>query len=139
MFRASGVVRIAEFKGNPIEEISDTLDFLLCDQVKLEGRFDECAADGGGIKLEGAGKEFVSYVLCLRGPGLFAVWNSSAQRVLRQTGGFKESMKTGPLGIQYLDILKGMAGLRYRMGLPDHMALDKFCYAVTRRKTETLG
>ena len=133
VFRASGGSRPAEFKSNPIEEIRDTLDFLLYDDVKLEGRFDECAAEGGGFKLAGAGKEFASYVLCVQEPALFAVWNSNADRVLRRTGILNASMKTGPMGIQYLDVLDCLARLRYRLGFADYMALDEFSYAVTRR------
>ena len=135
IFRASGGSRPADFKANPIEEIRDTLDFLLYDDVKLEGRFDECAAEGGGFKLAGAGKKFTSYVLCLQEPALFAVWNSNTGRVLRRTGILKTSMKTGPIGIQYLDLLDCMARLRYSLGFPDYMALDEFSYAVARRRS----
>jgi len=133
IFRASGGSRAAEFKANPIEEIRDTLDFLLYDDVKLEGRFDECAAEGGGFKLMGAGKEFSSYVLCLQDPSLFAVWNSNSGRVLRRTGILKTSMRTGPIGIQYLDVLDCLARLRYSLGFPDYMALDAFSYVMARR------
>ena len=134
IFRASGGSRSAEFKTNPIEEIRDTLDFLLYDEVKLEGRFDECVAPGGGFKLAGAGKEFTSYVLCLQEPALFAVWNTNADRVLRRTGILNAKMKTGPIGIQYLDVLDCLARLRYSLGLPDNMALDEFSYALARRR-----
>jgi len=133
IFRASGGSRAAEFKANPIEEIRDTLDFLLYDDVKLEGRFDECAAEGGGFKLMGAGKEFASYVLCLQDPSLFAVWNANSGRVLRRTGILKTSMKTGPIGIQYLDVLDCLARLRYSLGFADYMALDEFSYVLARR------
>lgn len=133
LFRASGGNRPAEFKANPIEEIRDTLDFLLYDDVKLEGRFDECAAEGGGFKLAGAGKEFASYVLCLQEPALFAVWNSNSERVLRRAGILNASMKTGPMGIRYLDVLDCLARLRHRLGAVDYMALDEFSYAVSRR------
>jgi len=133
IFRASGGSRAAEFKANPIEEIRDTLDFLLYDDVKLEGRFDECAAEGGGFKLMGAGKEFSSYVLCLQDPSLFAVWNSNSGRLLRRTGILKTSMRTGPIGIQYLDVLDCLARLRYSLGFPDYMALDAFSYVMARR------
>ena len=132
VFRASGGSRTREFRANPIEEIRDTLDFLLYDDVKLEGRFDECVAEGGGFKLAGAGREFASYVLCLKEPALFAVWNSNADRVLRRTGILNTSMKTGPMGIQYLDVLDCLARLRYRLGFPDYMALDEFSYAIAR-------
>ena len=137
LHRAAGGGRIGEFKSNTIEDIRDTLDFLLYDTVKLEGRFDECAADGGGFKLEGAGKEFVSYILCLQQPGLLAVWNSYAEGTLRRVGALSRSMKTGPLGIRYLDMLEGLAQARYRLGLPDYRALDELCYAVASRKSQT--
>ncbi len=136
VFRASGGSRTAEYKANPIEEIRDTLDFLLYDDVKLEGRFDECAAEGGGFKLAGAGKEFASYILCLKEPALFALWNSNAERVLRRTNSLNARMKTGPLGIQYLDVLDCLSWLRDNLGLPNYMALDEFCYAVSRVKAD---
>lgn len=135
VFRASGGSRQRDFKANPIEEIRDTLDFLLYDEVKLEGRFDECVSQGGGFKLAGAGKEFVSYVLCLHEPALFGVWNSNAERMLRRTGSLNKYTKTGPLGIQYLDILEGLGKLRYQLRLADYMALDEFCYAASRVTT----
>ena len=136
VFHASGGSRTAEFKANPIEEIRDTLDFLLYDEVKLEGRFDECAAEGGSFKLAGAGKEFASYILCLKEPALFAMWNSNSERVLRRTNSLNASMRTGPMGIQYLGVLDCMARLRDRLGVPNYMALDEFCYAVSRVKVD---
>ena len=136
LFRASGGSRPAEFRTNPVEEIRDTLDFLLYDEVKLEGRFDECAAEGGGFKLAGAGKEFISYILCLREPALFGVWNSSAERVLRREGDLNAGTKTGPMGIRYLDILEALAMLRHRLGLPDYIAVDEICYSGTRIKAD---
>ncbi len=136
LFRASGGRRATEFKTNPVEEIRDTLDFLLYDEVKLEGRFDECAAEGGGFKLAGAGKEFISYILCLRELALFGVWNSRAERVLRREGDLNASAKTGPMGIRYLDILEGLAKLRHRLGLPDYIAVDEVCYSGTRIKAD---
>src|SRR5918999_6215684 len=86
LYRASGGNRSGEFKANPIEEIRESLDFLLYDTIKLEGRFDECASDEGAYKLSGAGKEFMSYLLCLREPALFGIWNSHAERALRPWG-----------------------------------------------------
>ena len=44
LYRASGGRDTARFETNPIEEIRDGVDFLLYDNIKLEGRFDECAA-----------------------------------------------------------------------------------------------
>ena len=38
------------------------------DTIRLEGRFQECAAEGGAYKSAGAEKEFVSYLLCLKDP-----------------------------------------------------------------------
>ena len=136
LHRAAGGGRAGEFKTNPIEEIRETLDFLLYDTVKLEGRFEECAAGGGGFKLEGAGKEFVSYLLCLQQPGLLAVWNSHAEGTLRRVGAISKGMKTGPLGIRYLDMLEGLAQARYHLGLPDFRALDELCFAVASRRSK---
>ncbi len=137
LYRASGCAKTAAFKLNPIEEIRDALDFLLYDTVKLEGRFEECAADGGGFKLEGAGKEFVSYILCLQEPALFAVWNSNAESMLRRAGALTRQMKSGPLGIRYLDMLEALSHARSRLGLPDFQALDELCYLTSSRRAKT--
>ena len=137
LYRASGGARTREFKGNALEEIRDVLDFLLYDSVKLEGRFDECAAEGGGFKLEGAGKEFVSYILCLRDPSLFAVWNTRAEALLRRAGGTSPKMRTGPLGIRYLDVLEFLSRVRYHLGLADFRAVDELCYAVAAHRRST--
>ena len=82
LYRGSASNQAKEFKTNTIEEVRETLDFLLYDEIKLEGRFQECAAEDGGFKLAGAGKQFVSYLMCLRDPGLFAVWTTHAERLL---------------------------------------------------------
>ena len=134
LFRASGGVRTAEFKSNHPEEIRDVLDFLLYDSVKLEGRFDECAAEGGGFKLEGAGKEFVSYILCLRDPSLFAIWDNRAEALLRRVGMLAPKMRTGPMGIRYLDMLEILSQVRYHLGLADFQALDEIGYAASNRR-----
>lgn len=136
LFRASGGNRPAEFKANAVEEIRDTLDFLLYDEVKLEGRFDECAMEGGGFKLAGAGKEFISYVLCLREPSLFGIWNTNSERVLRRVGSRTAITQAGPLGIQYLDVLDGLAQLRNHIGLKDFRAVDEACYCGVRIKAD---
>ena len=65
LYAASGGSHRQDFNSNSIDEIRDSLDFLLYDTVKLEGRFQECADNAGAFKLAGAGKDFVSYLLCL--------------------------------------------------------------------------
>ena len=137
LYRAAGGAQPGKFNANPLEEIRDVLDFLLYDTIKLEGRFDECAAEGGGFKLNGAGKEFVSYILCLQEPSLFAVWNSRAEGMLRRMAAFSSQMRTGPLGIRYLDMLEKLAQARYHLGLPDFRVLDELCFALasSRRRT----
>ena len=132
LYRASGGRDASAFGSNPIEEIRDSLDFLLYDTIKLEGRFDECANDGGAYRLAGAGKEFASWLLCLRNPFLFAVWNSSAERMLRGTGAFPEAMKRGPMGIRYLDLLEALAWLRSQAELPDFIEVDVAAYLFAR-------
>ena len=50
LFRASGARGIREFRTNQLEEVRDTLDFLLYDTITLEVRFAECAASGGFLQ-----------------------------------------------------------------------------------------
>ena len=132
LYRASGGRDGGGFSSNPIAEVRDSLDFLLYDTIKLEGRFDECVMDGGAYKLAGAGREFISWLLCLRNPYLFGVWNSNAERMLRRMGAYPESMKRGPVGIRYLDLLEGLAWVRAQAGLPDYIEVDVVAYLSTR-------
>ena len=139
LYRASGGRDSASFTGNSIEDLRDSLDFLLYDTIKLEGRFDECAAPGGAYKLAGAGREFVSWLLCLRNPSLFCVWNGNAERMLRRAGAYPNSMKQGPEGIRYLDLLEALGRLGSQAGLPNFVAVDELAWLVGRLATRPGG
>jgi hypothetical protein len=132
LYRASGGREAASFSSTPIEELRDSLDFLLYDTIKLEGRFDECVTPDAGYKLPGTGKEFVSWLLCLRNPQLLGVWNSNAERMLKRIGAYPETMKRGPLGIRYLDLMEALASLRARLGLRDFIEIDVLAFVSTR-------
>ena len=132
LYRASGGRDAVAFATNPIEEVRDSLDFLLYDTIKLEGRFDECVQDGAAYRLPGAGKEFVSWLLCLRNPSLFGVWNNNAERLLRRSGAYPESMKRGPMGIRYLDLLEGLNWLRAQTGLSSLIEVDMMSHLFAR-------
>ncbi|MEC8960428.1 MAG: hypothetical protein VYE35_11930 [Chloroflexota bacterium] len=133
LYRASGGRNIAQFKTNTIEDIRDGLDFLLYDSIKLEGRFDECAAPEGAYRMAGAGREFPSYLLCLSNPGLFGVWNANAERLLKQAGLLPSTIKRGPIGIRYLDILGALNQVRARSGRLDFREIDELAYQTARR------
>lgn len=132
LYRASGGRQIKEFKTNSDEDVRDSLDFLLYDTITLEARFAECASNQGAFKLAGAGKEFISYLLCLKNPGLFAVWNSASERTLRRLGLFKPTMTKGHLGLGYLEVLDALARVRQRLGLEHFQQVDEFCYVISR-------
>lgn len=132
IYRASGGRQVAAFVGTPIEELRDSLDFLLYDTIKLEGRFAECASDDGAYSMPGAGREFVSWLLCLRNPALLGVWNGNAERMLKRLGAFPETMNRGPVGIRYLDLMEAMAAVRARVGLRDFIEVDILAYLSTR-------
>ena len=132
LYRASGGRESGAFSANPIEEVRDSLDFLLYDTIKLEGRFDECVSSDGAYKLAGAGKEFMSWLLCLRNPTLFCVWNGNAEKMLRRTGGYPSAMKRGPEGIRYLDLLEALGRLGSQAGLPHFIAVDEMAWLSTR-------
>ena len=135
LYRASGGRDAAGFKTNTIEDIRDGLDFLLYDNIKLEGRFDECAAPEGAYTMAGAGREFPSYLLCLSNPGLFAVWNANAEGLLKQAGLLPTSIKRGPMGIRYLDLLESLNRIRARSGRHDFREIDELAYQASRKKT----
>lgn len=132
LYAASGGTHRQDFKSNPIDEIRDSLDFLLYDTVKLEGRFQECADDAGAFKLAGAGKEFVSYLLCISEPRLFAVWNANAEKAIKKLGIKTPVLRKGPMGIGYIDLLEGSDLVRQRLGLADFRTVDAFFYSVSR-------
>ncbi len=133
LFRSSGASGIREFQTNQLEEVRDALDFLLYDTITLEIRFAECAASGGSYHLPGLGKEFVSYLLCLRDPSLFGVWQSYVPRALRLMGKCPPNLGKGHLGLGYLDLLDALQGVRRETGLDDFRGVDEYCYAITRR------
>lgn len=133
LYRASGGRDTAQFKTNPIEEVRDDLDFLLYDNIKLEGRFDECAAPDGAYRLAGTGKEFPSYLLCLTNPGLFAVWNTNAERFLKRAGLWPVNTKHSPMGIRYLDMLEALNQVRARSGLGDFREIDELAYQASQK------
>ena len=135
LYRASGGRDAAGFKSNSIEEIRDGVDFLLYDNIKLEGRFDECAATEGAYRMAGAGKEFPSYLLCLSNPGLFAVWNANAEGLLKRAGLLSASIKRGPMGIRYLDLLEALNQVRARSGRHDFREIDELAYQAARPKS----
>ncbi len=134
LYRACGGAKRAEFGANPVEEIRDSLDFLLYDTIKLEGRFQECVADEGAYKLKGAGKEFASFVLCLREPRLFGVWNAGAERALRRLGLHPGTLNRGQWGVRYIDLLDALQRLAARFGLPDLAEADRFAAWIAQQK-----
>ena len=133
LYRASGSSKTREFFANSLADISDTIDFLLYDTITLEARFNECVSGQGAYYLAGAGKEFISYLLCLRQPDLLAVWNSAAERALRRLGRYPKSLGMGHLGLRYMDLLDATNGLRPEYGLADFREVDEFCHFVNRR------
>lgn len=133
LYRAAGGSRGREFAGNGLAEIRDSLDFLLYDTITLEARFNECVAEGGAYRLAGAGKEFVSFLLCLGQPGLLAVWNPATERALRRLERYPKGLGKGHWGLRYMDLLEAAQRLRPEFGLADFREVDEFCYFVSRR------
>ena len=134
LYRACGGAKGREFRTNPVEDIRDSLDFLLYDTIKLEGRFHECVADEGAYKLSGAGKELASFALCLREPRLFGVWNAGAERALRRLGMHPGTLNRGQWGVRYIDLLDAMHRLAARFGLSDLAEADRFAAWIAQQK-----
>ncbi len=132
LYKSSGGRKTPQFKENSIEDIRDAIDFLLYDTIKLEGRFDECVSDIGAYKLLGASKEFVSYLLNLRDPSLFGIWNQSSERALKLLGWYTTNLRKGPWGIRYIDMLDLLHRVQSRFQLPNLSAVDQFNYWLTR-------
>jgi hypothetical protein len=132
LYAAAGGRHRRVFNSNSILEIQETLDFLLYDTITLEGRFQECSAENGAYKLAGAGKEFISYLLCVKDPVLFAVWNSNIEKLLKKVGMQTRALTRGPMGICYLDLLDSLTQVRRLLGLSDFRAMDELAYSVAR-------
>ena len=135
LYRASGGRKSQDFRSNLIEDIRDSLDFLLFDTIGLETRFAECASTTGAYYLAGAGREFVSYILCLANPSLFAFWGSHSENALRRLGTYPANLNKGHLGLSYLDLLNAFHAVRLRSGLTDFRAVDKLAFFVTRKNS----
>ena len=133
LYRASGGGKAREFIANGLTDIGETIDFLLYDTITLEARFNECVAEGAAYKLAAAGKEFISYLLCLKQPTLLGVWNQAAERGLRRLDRYPKSMGAGHWGLRYLDLLDAAHRLRPEFGLADFREVDEFFYFITRR------
>ena len=132
LYHAAGGRQNGIFAANPIAEVRDTLDFLLYDTITLEARFNECVAEDGAYKLAGAGREFISWSLCLRNPQLLALWNSSAERALKRLGRYPPTMAQGHWGLRYLDLLAALEQVRREYALADYPEVDQFCYFISR-------
>ena len=128
LYRAAGGRRISRFRTNSIEDVRDSVDFLLYDTIKLENRFEECALETGGFGLAGAGREWPSYLLTLREPTLFAPWSPHTERALRRVGMLPPGLKRGHPGLCYIDLLDALGYLAARVGLADFQSVDEFCY-----------
>ena len=135
LYRASGGRKSQEFRSNPIPDIRDSLDFLLFDTIGLETRFAECASTTGAYYLAGTGREFMSYVLCLADPSLFAFWGSHSENALRRLGTYPANLNKGHLGLSYLDLLNAFHAVRLRSGLTDFRAVDQLAFLVTRKNS----
>ena len=134
LYRGAGGRQAKRFGSNPIADVRDTVDFLLYDTIKLENRFEECAAETGGFGLAGAGKEWPSYLLTLREPALFAPWSPHTERALRRLDMLPPGLRTGHPGLCYIDLLDTLAALAYRLHLLDFRSVDEFCYLNGRQK-----
>ena len=135
IYRSGGGTHSGQFQTNPVEEIRDSLDFLLYDTITLEGRFEECVSEQGAYRLAGAGKGFISYLLCLRDPSLFGIWNPYVERALRALRAldlYPPTLGKGHLGLRYLDLLDALQRVKQLVGLADFAAVDEYCYGVTQ-------
>ncbi|MCE2466080.1 MAG: hypothetical protein J4G01_08465, partial [Dehalococcoidia bacterium] len=110
LYSASGGRKMKEFKTNTVDEIRDSIDFLLYDPLSLDGRFSECVDPEGAYTLKGSGKGFVSYLLCVCYPQLFGHWSSYSDRSLSLLGIARPKARKlvqgqGTTYVQYLDLL----------------------------------
>ena len=134
LYRGAGGRQISNFRANPIEDVRETVDFLLYDAIKLENRFEECAVETGGFGLRGAGKELPSYLLALWDPTLFAPWSPHTERALRRLRMLPAGFSKGHPGLCYIDLLDILGNLARRLQVPDFRCVDEFCYLNGRNR-----
>jgi len=132
LFRASGSKGIKAFGANKIDEIRESLDFLLYDPVSLEGRFAECVALDGAYHCVGFDKGLVTFLLCLKEPSLFGIWQPYVVKALKIFGNCPVNFGKGHMGLAYLDLLDALMEIRRVTGLSDFISVDEYCYAITR-------
>ena len=137
LYRGAGGRKISLFRANRVEEVRETIDFLLYDTIKLENRFEECALETGGFGLAGAGKEWPSYLLALRDPSLFAPWSPHTERALRRLGRLPAHFNRGHPGLCYIDLLDILGNLARMLRRPDFRSVDEFCYFIARNTGAT--
>ena len=130
LYSSSGGRKGKEFRANSLEEVRDSIDFLLYDPLSLDGRFSECVDPEGAYTLKGCGKSFVSYLLCVRYPQLFGHWSSYSDRSLSMLGmtrpkARKMAQGQGTTYVQYLDLLWSV---RKGAGMADFPELDRFLW-----------
>ena len=138
LYSASGGRKMKEFKTNTLDEIRDSIDFLLYDPLSLDGRFSECVDPEGAYTLKGSGKGFVSYLLCVRYSHLFGHWSSYSDRSLSLLGIARPKARKlvqgqGTTYVQYLDLLWSV---RRAAGMADFLELDRFLWWLAKKGKE---
>ena len=130
LYTTAGCRPLREFRENPLEEVREAIDFLLYDPISLEGRFNEVVAADGSYKLKGAGREFASYLLCVKDSDLFGVWDASAERGLKRLGLLPPSLRQGHVGTGYVEFLDILWRVRVSTGIRYFPTVDIFLRAI---------
>lgn len=114
------------FIENGIERIKDSLQYLLYGDAPLEERFTNVVDPNGSYKIKGTGREFASFLLCVKDPQEYGIWNGAVDdglKLLKMTPRRKRGEKVGETYIKVLQVLKK---LQDKCGFGDLQITDEF-------------
>jgi hypothetical protein len=114
------------FLESGIDSIKKALKYLLYGADPVEKRFFHVVDSRGDLKLAGAAREFASFLLCMRDPKSFAIWNGAVDAGLKMLGFLPARTRGEHVGVTYTKICQACEDVRQRAGFADLQATDEF-------------
>ncbi len=114
------------FLGNPIQDIRDSLWFLLYGEAPYEIRVWELLDDLGGYRLAGADRQLISALLCLKEPWLYGLANARVDRALRRLRLAPSLDRNESNAGKFQKTQESLWRLRTAAGFPDLTVTDDF-------------
>ncbi|MFW9885134.1 MAG: hypothetical protein ACFFEX_12180 [Candidatus Thorarchaeota archaeon] len=115
-----------EFRSNGINQIRESLYYILYGEDDLSKRLSETVSSEGKYKLSNAGKDFISTILNVIYPDTCAIWNSAVEKGLHKIGLIPPTIRGESLGERYIRITSAIKALRDLGGFADFGITDEF-------------